>query len=104
MESPSVELSNNALIIMDPSHSEGDSNILLLKDMMLDEQEQQCVLEVYSEAPNEFDLPGLAYLYPPANHMVNYKLMPILQITFLMKSTLISTWTLTICHILKKLL
>jgi hypothetical protein len=59
MESTNGELSNNALIIMEPSHAEGDSNVLLLKDMMLDEQEQQCVLEVYSEAPNEFMLPGL---------------------------------------------
>jgi hypothetical protein len=47
---------------MEPSHADGDSNVLLMKDMMLDEQEQQCVLEVYSEAPNEFILPGLTSL------------------------------------------
>lgn len=72
MESPSGELSNSALIIMEPSHSEGDSNVLLLKDMMLDEQEQQCVLEVYSEAPNEFILPGLAYLYPHSHQQITW--------------------------------
>jgi len=46
---------------MEPNNGDGDNNVLLLKDMMLDEQEQHCVLEVYSEAPTDdhfIHLPG----------------------------------------------